>query len=107
MMWSQVILNNFGSRAQNVIDTKKLPLMVVLLRIFPHIWISTPWLTNHAHACQQKDGFFYMKFFLFSTFEFICLKYLKSLQSRREFDPSISNDMWTHFLGSEVGLYVP
>ena len=65
-MWSQVILNNFGSRAQNVIDTKKLSSAVVLLCAFTHIWISTPWPTKHARVCQQQDGFIlHDSFFLY------------------------------------------
>ena len=49
---------------------------------------------------------FYTKVLFFSTFESIYLKYIKSLQSGQKNWLSISNDMWTHDLRSEVWSYL-
>ena len=42
---------------KNFIDMTNLSSAVVLLRTFPHIWISIPSSKNHGRVCQQQDGF--------------------------------------------------
>ena len=80
---------------------------IVLLRSFPDISIYFLWFTIHAHPCQQQDGFYFTRQFFFFGFNYIYLKFIKSLQLGVNFDSSISNEIWPHVFRSEVVSYFP
>ena len=46
---------------------------IVLLNSFPNIPISSPWSTNHAHACQQQDIFLFYTTVLFHLLSNTCI----------------------------------
>ena len=50
---------------KNVINITKMSFKFGLLRSVPNISISTPLYTNHAHMCQQQDGFYFTLQFYF------------------------------------------
>ena len=90
---------------KNVIDTTKISSAILLLRTFPHIWISIPWLTNHARECQQKYSFILHGSFIFPYFRINISQISQISTIWKNINLSISNDMWPYVFRSEVGSY--
>ena len=90
---------------QNVIDTKKNHWQSYY---YAHFLVSEylPRDLQSTPVCvKNKTVLFYTKVLFSSTFESIYLKYLQSLQSRKQFEPSISNDMSPHFSRFGVSIF--
>ena len=98
-MWSHINLNKVGSRGQISYMQKKC-----------HWWYHVNLLISEYISRYQKRMLAIdakkITLMVFSNFKSIYLKHVKSLQSGRKIEFSISNDMWPHVFRSEVGLYI-
>ena len=72
-----------------------------VLHKFPDIQIYIPWPKQYAH-----DRWKMFSSMVFSNFESIYFKYLKSLQSGSKYELIISNKMWQNVFRSEFVSYI-
>ena len=103
---------------ENVIDMTKNIINIILLRSFPNIYLSYPWLTKHAYACHQQDVFIYFA----QQFLYLSLNlYISNISNIYNQDQNsslesqtIGNHMFSdlksdhtfHFFGYVPGVYI-